>query len=273
MDILREYSFEGLYTRYAVDENPNDKEFAMHIHENCEIFYFVSGKAEYLVEGARYPLESGCVLIMRPAESHRAKILGSEKYERYAVNFSVSIIDNIDPERRLLKAFSDRPLGRGNLFHPTEFGSEDVQKIFVEMCRKSNRYEMQLNIKTHLFWLLDRINKAWQKRGTENYAPPQNIAERMVLYVNYHLFEELSVPMLAEHFFLSPSQFSRIFKQSTGAAPWEYITIKRLTAAREKIRSGEQSQRAAESCGFGDYSSFYRAYVKYFGCSPKYDNM
>ena len=272
-DILRESSFDGLYTRYAVDDSPDDREFVMHVHESCEIFYFISGNAEYLVEGARYPLESGSILIMRPSESHRAKILGSEKYERYAANFSVSVIDNIDPERRLLKAFFDRPLGRGNMFLPTEFDGEDLRKIFAEMCRKSNRYETQLNIRTHLFWLLDRINRACLKRGRLDYAPPQNISERIVLYVNYHLFEELSVPMLAEHFFLSPSQFSRIFKQATGAAPWEYITIKRLTAAREKIRNGESVHNTAESCGFGDYSTFYRAYVKYFGRSPKYDDI
>ncbi len=272
MDIVREFNYDNLYTRYAVDETPDDRDFAMHVHQNCEIFYFVSGNAEYLVEGARYPLESGSILIMRPSESHRAKILGGGKYERYAVNFSVSAIDNIDPEHRLLKAFFDRPLGRGNMFLPTEFGDENIQKIFAEMCKKCSRYEMQVNVNTHLFWLLDRINRAWLKRDSEEYSPPQNISERIVLYVNFHLFEELSVPMLAEHFFLSPSQFGRIFKQATGAAPWEYITIKRLTAAREKIRNGEHSGRAAESCGFRDYSAFYRAYVKYFGCSPKYDD-
>lgn len=273
MAVLREFRSGGLYTRYAIDNEPDDKNFAMHVHENCEIFYFVSGNAEYLVEGTRYPLESGSILIMRPSESHRTKILDNKKYERYAVNFSVPAIDDIDPEHRLLKAFFDRPIGRGNMFLPTEFGEENMQEIFAEMCRKGNRYEMQVNVKTHLFWLLDRINRAWMRRDSAEYAPPQNISERIVLYVNYHLFDEISVPMLAEHFFLSPSQFSRVFRQATGAAPWEYITIKRLTAAREKIRNGERVQYAAESCGFGDYSAFYRAYVKYFGCSPKNDNI
>ncbi|MDE7212552.1 MAG: AraC family transcriptional regulator, partial [Lachnospiraceae bacterium] len=56
-----------------------------------------------------------------------------------------------------------------------------------------------------------------------------------------------------------------------GAAPWEYITIKRLNAAREKMRAGATAQSAGESCGYGDYSAFYRAYVKYFGCAPKDD--
>lgn len=270
-DIVQEFNSKEISARYAVDEKPDDSYFSAHFHDQCEIFYFVSGNAEYLVEGARYPLESGSILIMCPSESHRTKILGDEKYERYAINFSVSAVEGMDPEHRLLRAFFDRPLGRGNLFLPTEFGEENVRKIFAEMCRQCSRYETKLNLKTHLFWLLDRINRAWQKRGSAEYAPPQNILERIVLYVNYHLFEELSVPMLAEHFFLSPSQFSRVFKQATGAAPWEYITIKRLTAAKEKIRGGEAVQYAAESCGFSDYSSFYRAYVKYFGHSPKQD--
>ena len=90
-----------------------------------------------------------------------------------------------------------------------------------------------------------------------------------MLYVNKHLFEELSVPILAKQFFMSTSQFNRVFKQAAGASPWEYITIKRLTAAREKIRNGVSVQSACESCGFRDYSAFYRAYVKHFGCAPK----
>lgn len=272
MDMAWEFNSENLSMRCAVDKEPDDRNFVMHVHEQCEIFYFVSGNAEYLVEGTRYPLESGCILIMRPAESHRVKILGGGEYKRYTINFSAAAIENIDPEHTLLRAFFDRPLGRGNLFLPTEFGDENMQKILREIHEEGNAYETQRNAKTHLFWLLDRINRAWQKRGARDYAPPQNISERIIWYINYHLFEELSVPMLAEHFFLSPSQLGRIFKQSTGASPWEYITIKRLAAAREKIRNGELSQHAAESCGFRDYSTFYRSYVKFFGCSPKYDN-
>ncbi len=97
MDILEEFNAEELYFRYVVDETPDDRGFTMHIHEKCEIYCFVSGNAEYLVEGARYPLKTGSVLIMRSAESHRVRILSSEKFERYAVNFSFAITDSLDP--------------------------------------------------------------------------------------------------------------------------------------------------------------------------------
>lgn len=268
MDILREFSSEGLYMRHAIDDAPDGSEFIMHVHEQCEIYCFVSGNAEYLVEGTKYPLKSGSILIMRPAESHRAKIIGSEKYERYAINFSVSLIDSIDPRHLLLNAFFDRPLGRGNKYLPAELENADIAGLFTEMCGGSDDYEKRLSVMTGLFSLLSMINKAFQNRRSSNYLPPQNTSEKIVSYVNAHLFDRLSVPMLAEHFYLSTSQFGRIFRQSTGAAPWEYITIKRLTAAREKIRGGVSVRNAAESCGFGDHSAFYRAYVKHFGCAP-----
>ena len=271
MDILQEFSSENLYMRYAVNEDPDDKDFSMHIHEWCEIYYFVSGNAEYLVEGARYLLKPGSILIMRPSESHRAKILGKGKYERYAINFSASVIDNIDPQRRLMKAFFDRPLGRANLYLPAEFKEENMRKVFSEMCEGADDYEKRLQILTRLILLLNSINKAFLNRNSSEYLPPQSISEKMVSYVNAHLFDELSVPILAERFFLSASQFGRVFKQATGAAPWTYITIKRLTAAREKIRSGFSARAASESCGFEDYSAFYRAYVKYFGHPPYRD--
>ncbi|MDE6579793.1 MAG: AraC family transcriptional regulator, partial [Ruminiclostridium sp.] len=143
--------------------------------------------------------------------------------------------------------------------------------LLEEMCGCGDQYERRLKISTRLFLLLELIYKAYLRRMTDGYAPPTELSEMLVAYVNDHLFEELSVSLLAERFFLSTSQIGRIFRRATGAAPWEYITIKRLTAAREKIRRGESAGSAAESTGFGDYSSFYRAYVKCFGCPPKDD--
>lgn len=269
MERIDEFNTKNIYFRYAVSSSPDDGDFTMHVHERCEIYCFVSGNAEYLVEGARYPLKSGSVLIMRPAESHRAKILGKERYERYALNFSVEAADIIDPRRILMKPFLDRPLGRGNLYTARELGDNAI-RLFEEM-RGGDDYERGIELSTRMFLLLEIIYKAYLGRLNKDYAPPTELSERLVAYVNAHLFDKLSVQLLAEEFYMSTSQIGRIFRKATGASPWEYITIKRLTAAREKIRLGESAGSAAESTGFVDYTSFYRAYVKRFGCSPKND--
>ena len=118
--------------------------------------------------------------------------------------------------------------------------------------------------KTFLFgMILFLLQKAFsEKQKSEQKS--QTISERAIKYVNKHLFEEITVCSIADHFNLSTSQLTRIFKNNVGSSPWEYILRKRLTAAKEMISNGKTSQDACFECGFSDYSSFYRAYAKYF---------
>lgn len=265
--MVNEYRFGQFYIHHSVDEDPRRYNLPMHIHEECEIYFFLSGDVEYKVEGTSYRLEPKSLLIMRPAESHMARVGVSTSYERYALNFPLSFLHDEDPKGRLLEPFLNRPLGRYNLFTAEELDVEMVERLFAEMCEPDDDYNRQLTLSTHLFLLMDMIRRAASKRQAEPMQP-QTLSETMVSYVNRNLFEELSIPMLAQHFFLSTSQFSRVFRQATGSAPWEYIIRKRLSAAGEQIHSGVPAQEACFLCGFKDYSSFYRAFVKYRGCAP-----
>ena len=267
--MLKEYDLGDIYIRHAIDESPEEQNCVMHVHERYEIYFFVSGKVDYLVEGAKYPLGERSLMVMRPGESHAPRIYEKKRYERYAINFPASLVQEFDPEGRLLKPFAERPLGKGNLYEMNTMDMDAVSRLVYDVCYcDEDDYGRRLMVVTHLFVLLEMIYRAFlnMERVDER---PQNLMERMVRYVNKHLFEKLSVPMLAEHFYLSPSQFGRVFRQATGAAPWEYITKKRLMAAREKLSSGISAKAACEECGFTEYSVFYRAYVKQFGCSPK----
>lgn len=269
--MLNEYCFGDIYIRHAIDEIPDDKEFTMHIHDQCEIYFFISGDVEYLVEGSKYPLSESSLLIMSPAEAHKPKIVGRSRYERYAINFPANFVSLIDPECRLTNAFTERPLGKNNILSAQDIDMKLVNKLFSEMTCDNDEYSKQLTIKTHLLMLLDMIDRAYSVIEKAHSKPPST-AQRIIMYVNEQLFEDISVSDLAKHFYLSPSQFSRIFHQATGSAPWDYIVKKRLTSAKEMIRSGHSAQSASESCGFKDYSVFYRAYTKHFGCSPKHDH-
>ncbi len=269
MSTIYQYFSTDLTAYYAIDELPDAKSFEMHIHDLYEIYFFVSGEVNYLVEGHEYSLEPNTMMIIRPGESHAAKILKEKPYQRYYINFHVSLLDEIDPEHRLLRAFTDRDLGFGNQYRESEFGDIPLKKIFESMYRcRDNDYNKRLNISIHLFLLLDKINQIFDQRETTQDKPSGGLSEQMVAYVNRHLKEELTVPLLAKEFYLSTSQFSRIFKQATGASVWEYIIRKRLTLAREAMRNGCLAREASDSSGFGDYSVFYRAYVKHFGHAP-----
>lgn len=272
--LLYHYADTDLRLRHAVDEVPDKNDFTMHVHEHYEIYLFISGYAKYIVEGSVYPLEPGSVIIIRPTEVHKAEIIGDRMYERYSVNFSTAFLDQIDPEHRLMKAFDTHPHGFDNLYKPSAFPNNRLHEIFKQMCSASSGddYDKKLRIYAGLFSLLEEINTAYVNRNIKERTKPLSLAEQLIEFANSHLFDELTVPMFAKEFHLSTSQISRIFKKSTGCSIWEYVSAKRLSMARLKIHNGTNAQTASEECGFKDYSSFYRSYVKRYGVSPKNDN-
>lgn len=263
MERLTQFETGLIYFRHAVSDDPETLNSDMHIHDRCEIFYFISGNAEYLVEGSVYKLRPGSLLIMRPGEAHCIHVLGGETYERYAINFPLSLLDGIDPERRLMEVFTQRALGSENLYE-----MPDIKKVFANMCRPDlTDYERNLYITAHVSSLLLRIDELRESTDIVSLQPSGTGSE-VVDFVNEHLLTPITTAEIAAHFYLCESQLNRVFKKATGAPLWEYITAKRLIWAREQIIAGTPASVAATKCGYNDYSNFYRAYRKRYNSSP-----
>lgn len=264
------YRDEGLYSHHSVDASPDPDAYQMHVHEMMEIYYFISGKGTYLVEGSAYPLESGDIMIMRAAETHRLTISPEEPYERIAIHFSPAVLADMDPSQSLLRPFLERPLGQFNHYSVRDPRCAHLQAVFREFDFQ-NVSDIRLNLIGRLLMFLTALGGVFDESGNSRISDG-GFPGQLVRHVNRHLFEQLSLQSVADHFYRSRSQISRIFHQATGSPFWEYVTIKRLMAARAMIQRGEKAGAAAIACGFADYSVFYRAYTHYFGHSPKGDS-
>lgn len=263
--IVRFYISPELYTSYSEDECPDPSKFAMHTHFQAELFYFLSGDAVYHVEGSEYPLEPGDVLLMRPSEAHYIEIKSPAPYKRVVCNFDPELFSAMDPDRRILRAYTDREAGKGNLYRAGDF--KDVRSGDFIRQLYEHRDDRMASIAT-LMLLLCAINRIFDT------APPahalSNTVEFSILrYINSHLSENITLDGLAQFFFISRAQLCRRFKKATGTSVGRYITAKRLLAARSMILSGKKPTEVYSQCGFVDYSTFYRAYSKYFGHSPR----
>lgn len=91
----------------------------------------------------------------------------------------------------------------------------------------------------------------------------------IIRYINDNLCSDLSLDMIAEKFFISKFHLERIFKKKIGATVHNYITQRRLTLARQKLYSGESPTDIYKSCGFTNYSTFYRSFQKMYNITPK----
>ena len=91
-----------------------------------------------------------------------------------------------------------------------------------------------------------------------------------IRYINNHFANDLSRECLAKKYYISPSHFSRIFKEYSGVCLQEYIMCCRVSGA---IRLLETTDRAvldiAFECGFSSSSGFYKAMKKITGKTPQ----
>lgn len=263
------YRDEQFFMHYSRDEHPNAAEFTMHAHERLEIYYFLSGSAHFVIEGNKYPLCPRDLLIMRQAEVHALVVNSDQPYCRMAIHFPLNVFDSLDPERRLLRPFFDRPLGSGNRFEAALYPDARWHEEFDRLDFSDNRSAHFATL-AGIIRILSELCEVFDG-GANSGVVERSFAGELVSYVNEHLFEDISLDTIVAAFYRSKSQISRTFREATGISVWNYVLMKRLMAARAYLQDGESSEKTCEKCGFGDYSAFYRAYKARFGCSPSAD--
>ena len=92
---------------------------------------------------------------------------------------------------------------------------------------------------------------------------------RAIDFLNSHLGGKISVNDLACAASLSPSHFSRVFREETGLTPVEYIMQTRLDCAKRMLRGNEKNlSEIALECGFNSSSYFYQCFTRAFGMAP-----
>lgn len=94
--------------------------------------------------------------------------------------------------------------------------------------------------------------------------------QRVLGYIEEHLGEPLTLPVLAAVGNISSSHLTRQVKQATGQAPHQYLLQRRVERARELLREGRLTiAEVAAATGFVDQSHLDHYFKRYVGVSPK----
>lgn len=89
-------------------------------------------------------------------------------------------------------------------------------------------------------------------------------------YINDHLAEEIKLSSLAALVNMSQFHFGRLFKQSMGSTPHQYVLQQRLERAKQLLKETDLSvMEIAMRCGFSSHSHLGKAFRQNIGVSPK----
>ena len=99
---------------------------------------------------------------------------------------------------------------------------------------------------------------------------PREKLLRAVEYIRDQLDTDLTVSGIAQAVYMSPYHFTRLFKESTGQSPHQYVVEARVRKAKDLLTTGKFTiSEAAYHVGFVDQSHLTRHFKRVFGLPPK----
>ncbi|MFP3155164.1 AraC family transcriptional regulator [Lachnospiraceae bacterium ZAX-1] len=256
-------------------KDKTNQEFEFHYHNFNKIIIFLSGHVTYLVEGKAYYLQPWDILLVNNHDIHKPIIDPNSTYERIIIwlqhdFMALSQDESCDLSACFLTA-TQKSFHLMRLAPPLQ---TQIQSILFSLTEslQSNEFGSNVLSNTYFLQLMVYVNRIFANSHLERDPTAskydKQIAE-LLAYINLNLNLDLSNQSLAEKFFLSKYYLMHKFKKETGYTLHNYIQQKRLLRAADLIRQGSPIQKAANQCGFQDYSTFLRAFQKMFHTSPR----
>ncbi|MCI9185522.1 MAG: AraC family transcriptional regulator [Lachnospiraceae bacterium] len=254
----------------------NDKPINVDFHQHAfyEIYIFISGNVNYIIEGRNYQLRPGDILLTNNRDIHRPEILPSQQpYERIVIWLDHAFFNGLrDIGEDLTACFQDASNRNYRLFRPNESQMPKIQSACqaIELERGSNKLGSRVMAYSSIMEILVLLSRAYYEisDSAQQGVTESEQVNQIVAYINHHLKEDLSLDHLAEQFFLSKYYLSHQFKKFTGLSLYQFIMKKRLTIARNMLIGGKSVTEAFSECGFNDYSNFLKAFKREFGEKP-----
>ena len=243
-----------------VPENLNTR----HCHDKYEIIYVVEGSGKYVVEGVEYPISPRTLMIFPPLVYHCVSVDADSVYERCVIHFDKS--DIIQSVADVFTRLADSALPAGAYYSLNSIS--DALVSVIERMRDISGFPKEEREKL-MQLLLSELILILSVKGREELANEDwDIGARVIRYLNENAFRDISLDKLAKRFFVSKYYLCRAFKKHNGISIHGYIVQKRVMHAKQLIEAGVPAATAAYKVGFGDYSAFYRAYIKVVGRAP-----
>ena len=244
-----------------------------HSHAYTEVYLFCEGDVDMEVRGRCRPLKPGDVLVLPPGTEHRAIVRsGDLPYRRFVFWLSEDFCEALRAESADYLYLFDRVRAKGEYVYPMDaLEFNDLRGRLFQILEElhTDRFGRDARIGLGVRDLLLALNRSvWQRKHARSKKESLSSFQTVTDYIAGHLDGDLGLDALSRALFLSKFYISHLVQKNTGLSLHRYITKKRLAACVDAMQGGEKIADCCARFGFLNYSSFYRAFLKEYKCSP-----
>nr|WP_304219780.1 AraC family transcriptional regulator [Fredinandcohnia onubensis] len=230
------------------------------------LWFITKGSGEVTIDGTKYKLKPGKLVIFRPGMVCEKKTSSSNPLEFYFVRFTYAVAFeekghwNFErPEATSFPLQGVYPItNTGNMIHV-------LDQIHQLSKRRGPTVAMQRKLHFHeLLLMIIQDFRSQKITGNSTMA-----IDTTIDYIVNHYHEHMNLSDLAKMAGLSTSHYARLFKEYVGYSPIDYLTHVRIDRAKELLAISDfRIKEISQSVGYQDELYFSRIFKRIVGVSP-----
>ena len=244
---------ECLYTLFYQEKEAGFV-FPGEVHPMAELVYVDQGNLHSVADGQELLLTQGNMVLYAPEQWHMQYADPGQAPRIVSIGFWAKGVSWEKLANRCLQP--DR----------------ESRGLLHRILRSQERGDAD-SIFSLLTLLLLRLQRDGEKNPTENSAAGVSSENAMIgkaqRYIQEHVTEKLTVPVVAKNVGISPSYLTALFQKHLEFSPAEYIRRIKLQQSKQLIREGQMNfTQIAEALQYSTVHHFSRQFKQMFGLTP-----
>ena len=271
-NIYQELEMDSPFVNTHRDISYTPENIQLHSHSFYEILYCESGRIQYLIADKRYHIRVGDIILIPPGISHRPIFYEemTEPYSRIVLWISSDFLRSMSalcPEELLHQIRSSEHFLLRTESTPYRY----LESLFKRGVQETTEMLPMWNIALYGNTTLLLAHLSRMLLSTDNIFPSetQEDIDKIITYIENNYAKKITLETTAKQFHISTSTLGKLFYNKLGISFYQFVTQRRLINSKIQIEEGVTMEEVALTCGFCDYSAFYRAFKKEYGISPR----
>jgi AraC-like DNA-binding protein len=258
--------------------------FPSHWHECYELVTVLAGKVQVKIDGDVWEAFPGDIVAINPGQVHSFPTSENETQLRF-FQFEAGVFSEDAMVAFGKTLFSRKPVLRGGEYPDRDAADEPLYRqiygiladLLTEYREQKKGYRLAIKAKLCLLALAYHRDRQSESSDLQNVTTGWHTSfvtdQRMerVYQLIFKNFDnaDLNLEQAARAAALSPSYFSRLFKEQIGRSFYDYLSTVRVSHAMEfLITSDLPVSLIADKCGFDSLPTFHRVFKAEAGCTP-----